>query len=108
MDLNKYHDFVESKCKQGQNFEERITEAALGLAGESGECVDHVKKWQFHNHLLDVDELCKELGDVMFYATMMCNALNISLESVIQKNMDKLNKRYPDGFSAEKSINRKE
>lgn len=80
----------------------------MGLCGESGEAADIVKKAVFHNHPLDTEELKKELGDVMWYVAMCCNALNISLDDVMQGNIDKLKKRYPEGFSTEASINRKE
>lgn len=80
----------------------------LGLVGESGEFADAVKKMIFHKHEMDLDILIKELGDVCWYVAMLCNSLNIQLEDVMQKNIDKLIQRYPQGFSEEASRNRQE
>lgn len=85
-----------------------LVNGVMGLNGEAGECIDLVKKYIFHHHPLDVVEFEKELGDVMWYVAMCCNALNISLDDVMKMNIDKLKKRYPDGFSTSASINREE
>jgi NTP pyrophosphatase (non-canonical NTP hydrolase) len=80
--------------------------AAFGLAGESGEAVDHVKKAAFHGHALDKDKLLKEVGDIMWYCARMCAALGTDLDAVMEMNVQKLNARYPDGFSSAASLNR--
>ncbi len=80
---------------------------ALGLAGESGEFVDLVKKFFFHQHKISEDKLIKEAGDIMWYIALVCTALNVDLETVAQINIAKLRERYPEGFTAERSINRK-
>jgi NTP pyrophosphatase (non-canonical NTP hydrolase) len=87
---------------------ETVVMTAMGLAGEVGECVDVLKKYIFHDHSLDKGKLALELGDVLWYLTALCNALEIPLKEVIDKNVEKLRKRYPDGFSSEKSRNREE
>jgi NTP pyrophosphatase (non-canonical NTP hydrolase) len=81
---------------------------ALGMCGESGEVADIIKKHLFHGHAFDEPHLIEELGDVLWYITAMANGLNIGLEEVMQKNVDKLNRRYPDGFTEEASISRDE
>jgi NTP pyrophosphatase (non-canonical NTP hydrolase) len=83
-----------------------LINGVMGLNGEAGEVIDMVKKFIYHGHKLNIDEIKKELGDVMWYVAMCCNALNISLDDVMQGNIDKLKKRYPDGFSEQASINR--
>ena len=80
---------------------------ALGLAGEAGETLDMIKKWIFHGAELDKVHLEKELGDVMWYMAMLCNAFGFSLDEVMQLNIDKLKARYPDGFSEAASNNRR-
>lgn len=80
----------------------------LGLTGESGEVADLVKKHVGHGHVLDVSVVAKELGDVMWYVATIASALGLDLNTVMETNIDKLKKRYPDGFSSEASINRKE
>lgn len=85
-----------------------LVNAVMGLCGESGECVDHVKKHLFHGHPLDREKLMKELGDVAWYLAEAATALEVPLEEILQGNLDKLHKRYPAGFSAEKSMHRGE
>lgn len=82
--------------------------AALGLCGESGEVADLIKKYEFQDHILEKTKIVEELGDVMWYVAMMSAALGVSLEEVMITNINKLKRRYPDGFEKEKSINREE
>lgn len=85
-----------------------LTDGVMGLCGESGECIDLVKKFLFQGHELDRDKLAEELGDVAWYLAATAHAIGYSLEDVFQKNIDKLRRRYPDGFTEEKSIHREE
>ncbi len=84
-----------------------ILNGALGLAGESGEVADHLKKHLFQGHDLDKRHLAKELGDVCCYIAVCAKGLGFTMEQVMQMNVDKLKKRYPNGFEADRSINRK-
>ena len=81
---------------------------ALGLAGEVGEVVEAVKKHVFHGHALDRQALVAELGDVLWYVARLAAAFGISLGDVAVRNLDKLQRRYPNGFSSECSRNRPE
>lgn len=87
---------------------ELILNGALGLAGESGEVADIVKKHLFQGHELDRDKMIEELGDVCWYIAITAHGLGVDLDSVMKINIDKLKKRYPDGFDKEKSIHREE
>jgi NTP pyrophosphatase (non-canonical NTP hydrolase) len=78
----------------------------LGLAGESGECVDLMKKHLFQGHELDKAHLAKELGDVAWYLAVTAHAIGYKLETILQMNVDKLRKRYPDGFDPYRSQHR--
>lgn len=97
---------ISEECSM--NPDKALLNAALGLAGESGEVVDHLKKNLFHKHPLDIGKVKKELGDILWYIAEACFALGLDLEDVASTNIDKLLKRYPDGFSVERSINRVE
>lgn len=79
---------------------------AIGLSGESGEVADHIKKGVFHQHGIDRDKLIKELGDVLWYVAALCTKLSVSIEDVMRLNIEKLEKRYPSGYSSHDSINR--
>ena len=69
---------------------------------------DIVKKHLHQGHELDKDKLIKELGDVAWYLAEACFALDIELETVLNLNIEKLKKRYPEGFEVNKSVNRSE
>lgn len=83
-----------------------LSNYTLGLVCEAGEFGDIIKKHIYHGHDLDLDKVKSELGDVMWYLSNICNVLDISLEDVAMKNIEKLKNRYPDGFDNNKSINR--
>lgn len=86
----------------------RIENGLMGLCGEAGEAMDILKKFLFQGHSLDKEHLAKELGDVAWYLAVSADALGYTLEDIFQMNINKLKKRYPDGFDAERSINRDE
>ena len=118
VDDKEYAQFVyevtSNSSKYFPDFEKRITEledadidlpplltAALGLTGEAGEFADHVKKLIFHGkNDYDTDrreKMILELGDVMWYVMQGCSGLNITLEELIQRNIDKLSARHSEG-----------
>ena len=83
-----------------------LINGVMGLCGESGEAIDIVKKHLAQGHELDRENLAKELGDIAWYLAETAYAIGYSLEDILQMNIEKLLIRYPEGFSAEKSINR--
>ena len=95
--------------EKGANIE-RLMTGAIGLNAEGGEVMEIVKKLVFQGKKWDdetIFHLKRELGDVMFYIITICIALDVSLEEIIEMNVDKLEKRYPGGaFDAYYSENR--
>lgn len=83
-----------------------VLHAALGLVGEAGEVADHLKKAAFQGHPFDAAHLAEEVGDILWYCAMMAEALGMSLDTIAAANLQKLQERYPDGFSSERSVNR--
>lgn len=81
---------------------------ALGLAGEAGEVADIVKKIYGHGHTLDIEKLKLELGDLLWYLSETATYLGLSLEEIAEANIVKLAKRYPEGFTTERSVNRED
>ena len=107
-----YQSFIESLSAlntKGANIE-RLTTAAVGISAEGGEFMEIVKKMVFQGKPWNDDNrehLIIELGDVMWYVMQACSALDVSLEDVVAKNVEKLKKRYPGGeFDVYKSENR--
>ena len=86
-----------------RNPEKRLAIFGLGVAGETGEVVEMIKKHIGHGHELDLQKLTKELGDVLWYLSAICTVCGLELESVAKENIAKLHRRYPDGFSYEAS-----
>ena len=86
--------------------EDQLNCAALGLSGEAGEFADLVKKVMYHQHPLELNKLTSELGDILWYVALACDALDLQMADVANKNIAKLKERYPNGFDPERSINR--
>jgi len=124
IDFKRYEEFVDavtSDCskdfvdlsdrlvelnREGANIE-RLTTSGVGLAAESGEFLEIVKKMVFQGKPWNDDNrehLIIELGDVMWYVANACIALGVDFDDVVKGNVKKLEKRYPGGsFSVEKS-----
>lgn len=79
---------------------------AIGLAGESGEVADLIKKGVFHRHGVNIEKIKEELGDVMWYLAGLCTVLELDLSEILKDNINKLIARYPNGYSSKDSINR--
>ena len=129
VDFDKYSHFVDavtSDCskdfvsladrlgvldREGASIE-RLTTAGVGLAAESGEFLEIVKKMVFQGKHWNADNrehLIIELGDIMWYVAQACMALDVSFDDVIVRNVEKLEKRYPGGeFDVYSSENRAE
>ena len=85
--------------QQGINIERLLT-GAVGLSAEGGELMEIVKKLIFQGKPVNdetIFHLKRELGDVMWYVMQVLMSLNISIEEVIEMNVEKLQKRYPGG-----------
>lgn len=77
----------------------RLTHAALGLSGESGELSYAVEKWLQYGKPLDVTNIMEEIGDCLWYLALAANALGLNLEAVMKVNIKKLRTRYPDKYT---------
>ena len=89
-----------------ENQTDLFMNGVMGMCGEAGECIDLVKKWKFQQHELDFAHIAKELGDVAWYLAVTAYAIGYDLETILQMNVDKLKKRYPEGFDPERSQHR--
>lgn len=129
VDFNKYQNFVDAVTsdaskdfvafsdriveldRKGANIERLLT-AGVGINAEGGEFLEIVKKMIFQGKPWNADNkdhLVTELGDLMWYVMQACIALEVSIDEVVSRNVDKLMKRYPEGaFDVFYSENRAE
>jgi len=118
IDFSKYQNFVDAVTsdaskdflalsdrmveldEKGANIERLLT-AGVGINAEGGEFLEIVKKMLFQGKPWNDEtriHLIKELGDTMWYVAQACIALEVTFDEVIQTNIDKLMKRYPEGY----------
>ena len=117
IDFNRYEEFVSavtSDCstnfvdfadrigeldRQGANIERLLT-SGVGINAEGGEFLEIIKKMVFQGKPFNADNrehLIIELGDLMWYVAQATQALGISMDEVLETNVNKLKKRYPGG-----------
>ena len=108
MKANEYQKLAMTTLNKFLSKKDVLINGVMGLCGESGEVIDIVKKHLAQGHELDKDKIIKELGDVAWYLAEVAYALDVDLETVLTLNIEKLKKRYPEGFDTNKSINRNE
>ena len=123
MELNEYQKFVKyttsAESKGLGEFIDRIVTlnvnvpllltASVGLASESGEFSEIVKKIIFQGKEYNADvryHMLRELGDICWYLANAANALSVNLEEIVKMNVEKLQARYPEGFDVARSENR--
>ena len=108
MTINEYQRLAMTTLNPELSKQDILINGVMGLCGESGEAIDIVKKWLAQGHDLDKEKLAKELGDIAWYLAETATALDLSLEDIFAANIEKLRKRFPEGFDAERSIHRSE
>ena len=103
MNINEYQRLAMTTLNPELSKKEVLINSVMGLCGESGEAIDIVKKWMAQGHELDKEHLAKELGDIAWYLAEAATALDMQLEDILQANIDKLKKRYPEGCDSKQS-----
>lgn len=107
MDFKEYQELA-MRTTSDTSKQNLILNGVMGLCGEAGECIDIVKKQMFQGHDLDRQKLIDEASDCLWYLAEIASGLGISLDDIAVHNIEKLKKRYPNGFDANRSINRSE
>lgn len=108
MTLNEYQGLAQRTSNPALTQEEHLLNAMLGLAGETGECCDLVKKGLYQDGRKIRDKLFDELSDVMWYIAEAAAAMGWQMDDIAKHNVDKLRKRFPNGFDPERSLHREE
>lgn len=100
IDINQYQELTKRTAGNYKNKNKALTNWGLGVAGEAGDLAGCIKKTLFHNNDQS-DGIRENIGDTMWYLAMICNTMGWSLEDIMQENIEKLAKRYPEGFTFE-------
>ena len=108
MSPNEYQKAALRTAIPDQGIYNRLINGVLGLAGETGEVTDLVKKYLYQGHELNRDHILEELGDVLWYVALTLDAIDCSMEMCMRLNVEKLKKRYPNGFEAYCSVHRED
>lgn len=106
MDWDAYQEFAYSKRNQKLSDMEILMDGVSGLSLEANEAMAIVAKHLFQGHELDINHLAVELGDVLWYLALAAKKAGYSLEKIMEMNVQKLQKRYPDGFDTALSTGR--
>lgn len=106
-DFNNYQALAQRTANRIKK-KDKVINGLMGLNGEAGEAIDIMKKHLFQGHDLDKEKIMDELGDVLWYIAETCSGLGVTMEDLAKQNIEKLVKRYPDGFDSDKSIYREE
>lgn len=108
MTLNEYQALAQRTSRHDLPTECHLSNGVLGLAGETGEVCDLVKKHFYQDGREIRDDLIDELGDVLWYIAETASAIGVKMDDIAQHNVDKLKRRYPEGFDADRSLHREE
>ena len=106
MTANEYQKAALRTLNPALDKKDVLINGVMGLCGESGEAIDIVKKWLAQGHTLRRDQLIDELGDIAWYLAETAFALDVTLDEVLAGNLEKLRRRYPDGFDSDRSRGR--
>lgn len=101
MEINEYQELAKKTAKKFENKDLEISTWGLGIAGEAGDVASCIKKTFAHENKVIEEGIKENLGDTFWYAAMICNFFGWKLEDVLNENIEKLKKRYPEGFKIE-------
>ena len=104
---NEYQKLAERTINKDLSEHEAMYHALHGMVGEIGEIHSLYQKL-YQGHEIDEEHVKKELGDLLWFIAEYCTAMNWKMEDIMKMNIEKLKARYPEGFSADKSLHRKE
>lgn len=106
MTFREYQEKAMRTSRKDISPDDHLFNAMMGLAGETGECCDLVKKCFFQDGRDIRNALYDELSDVLWYLAEAASAMGFDLGEIAEHNIAKLKKRYPEGFDADRSLHR--
>lgn len=98
--LTHYQSLCQATAKKFENREKEILTWGLGIAGEAGDVASCIKKIFAHDNDQKAG-IRENIGDTLWYAAMICNFFGWDMQQILDENMEKLRKRFPNGFTIE-------
>lgn len=105
-DLDVFQEEALRSMRNDLPYEAICSNMCMGLAGETGETVDIFKKHIYQGKDLDINDVIEEIGDILWYIANLCNVNKITMKECMDSNVEKLRKRYPNGFSVKDALER--
>lgn len=105
MTFKNYQELAKRTINTDLTENKKLAHALYGLSSETGEITGIFQK-ELQGHEVRRDDLEGEIGDLLWFAAELCTVFGFDMGEIAQKNIDKLKKRYPDGFDEDRSINR--
>lgn len=105
MDFNRYQDLARRTQNNELSQAQKVHHALFGLASEVGEIHAIFQKF-YQGHHIDTKELINEAGDALWFLAELCDWIGVGMDEVAEQNIEKLKKRYPLGFSEDRSVHR--
>lgn len=105
-DLDVFQEEALRSMRSDLPYEAICSNMCMGLAGETGETVDIFKKHIYQGKDLDINDVIEEIGDILWYIANLCNVNKITMKECMDSNVEKLRKRYPNGFSVKDALER--
>lgn len=99
MELNRYQELCKKTSKKFDIPDLEIATWGLGVVGGAGDIASCIKKVFAHKNYSVKEGIKENIGDMLWYTAMICNFFGWKLEDILQGNLDKLEKRYPEGFT---------
>lgn len=103
--LNEYQEAAARTINPSLSLEKAHMHALHEIAAEVGE-IHSIYQKELQGHPYDVRHLMREIGDLLWGIAELCTTKGITLGEVATMNIEKLKQRYPDGFTAERSLHR--
>lgn len=107
MTMNEYQEAAARTIRMDLTMDQALQHGLYGLGAETGEVLGIYQK-DLQGHDVSDDHLRKELGDVLWMVAEICTAKRFNMDDVAQLNIDKLKRRYPEGFDPDRSMHRRE
>lgn len=98
-DFDAYQDAAARTINAALSDDQRLLDAAAGLAEEAGEALAHVRKHVMQGRALDRDALAIELGDALWCLAIAARCIDVPLSEVARRNIEKLRQRHPNGLA---------